>query len=251
MNTRHSLGYKFHLRSRRHTESFQEFRYSTKSLWDQDGKCLEPGFKLMDNKEGHLQARQLWQKLLKSISMNNILKIIKDSQKNGKLIGICLKRIVWENRQIGIVKIINEKEITISLIDRYSRKLKDKKVSISDIKYIEMGGQYLEGLENLYKSKIFNQKISVKYVRYYNDKHAHFLKKISILKENKNICTFFLGDNYITGKILDFSENDLLIKGISFNGIEDSIQSILLKQLTTIRYNGKDEIKIEFLNNVS
>ena len=33
--------------------------YADFTLWDQNGCCLEPAFKLMDNKEGHIQMRQL------------------------------------------------------------------------------------------------------------------------------------------------------------------------------------------------
>lgn len=46
--------------------------YADFTLWDQDGKCLEPGFKLMDNKEGHLQARQLCKDFMERYSLSSM-----------------------------------------------------------------------------------------------------------------------------------------------------------------------------------
>ena len=45
--------------------------YADFTLWDHEGKCLEPAFKLMDNKEGHLQIRQLVKDFMKRIQLTN------------------------------------------------------------------------------------------------------------------------------------------------------------------------------------
>ncbi|HEX8675865.1 MAG TPA: IS110 family transposase [Segetibacter sp.] len=46
--------------------------YADFTLWDHEGKCLEPAFKLMDNKEGHLQIRQLVKDFMKRYSINEL-----------------------------------------------------------------------------------------------------------------------------------------------------------------------------------
>ena len=46
--------------------------YADFTLWNHEGKCLEPAFKLMDNKEGHLQIRQLVKDFMKRYLINEL-----------------------------------------------------------------------------------------------------------------------------------------------------------------------------------
>jgi transposase len=46
--------------------------YADFVLWDQQGNCMEPAFKLMDNKEGHLQVKQLVKDFMKHYEFDEI-----------------------------------------------------------------------------------------------------------------------------------------------------------------------------------
>ena len=46
--------------------------YADFVLWDQQGSCLEPTFKLMDNKEGHQQVKQLVKDFMKRYEFDEI-----------------------------------------------------------------------------------------------------------------------------------------------------------------------------------
>lgn len=47
--------------------------YADFTLWSSDGQCLEPAFKLMDNKEGHAQAKQLCKAFAAQHSLSSII----------------------------------------------------------------------------------------------------------------------------------------------------------------------------------
>lgn len=46
--------------------------YADFTLWDHEGSCLEPAFKLMDNKEGHQQAKLLVKEFIKRYGMEEV-----------------------------------------------------------------------------------------------------------------------------------------------------------------------------------
>src|ERR1043165_3184328 len=46
--------------------------YADFTLWNQEGCCLEPAFKLMDNKEGHQKVKQLIKEFIKRFDMDDM-----------------------------------------------------------------------------------------------------------------------------------------------------------------------------------
>lgn len=46
--------------------------YADFVLWDQQGNLLESAFKLMDNKEGHQQAKQLVKEFMKHYELTEV-----------------------------------------------------------------------------------------------------------------------------------------------------------------------------------
>ena len=178
--------------------------------------------------------------------MENFYKLIELSKRQNILIGISVKKIVWEYRHIGLVKSITENSILMKELNQYGLVQNEKNIKLKDIKYVEIGGDYLEDLLLLYKQKVFKKLTKSRFVRTLTSKRG--LEKLGSLQNDRTICSFMLNENYVTGIIQSWSNDDILIKSVGFNGMEDGYCSLILDSITSIRFDGNFERKVSFLH---
>jgi len=180
--------------------------------------------------------------------MNYLNELIDKAKDEQKVIGICIRKLDWNKRHIGYIeKYQPKKELVINELNEYGKVIGRKTILFENIQSVEFGGVYNDSLENAYKSGIWQKKSTTRYIRNISSESVN--KRLRNILEQKIICTFYADDNYTTGFLQDISENLLLIKNISFNGVDDGFTAYYLKSLTRVRYNGPIENKIAMLYN--
>jgi len=178
--------------------------------------------------------------------MNYFNDIINETIIQKKLIDVCLKKIDWSKRHIGFVEKYEPNNfLVMKELDQYGRVIGFREILFKNIKSIEYGGIYEKNLETIYFGNIWEKKKT--YPRYIKDLRPDKGRLIKRLIDTQTVCTFFFKDNYVIGILQEVSKDQLLIKNISFFGVEDGISSFYIKSLTQIRYNGPLEIRVDFL----
>lgn len=173
--------------------------------------------------------------------MNNILKE-KIAEKS--LIGIRTINQEWDEVIIGFPKLLHGDNILIDEIDKYGESLGQTTIKIAEILSIEYDDPYQKRLKSIVESAVsFNDKLKV---TIWNKKDDLMIIMNELIRSGDITTLFFDEDFFVTGKIIDFSNDFVKINNISSSGENEGFSVHLSEKLIGIRYNGKEELKINF-----
>lgn len=170
---------------------------------------------------------------------------LKRAIKEKKLIGIRTNAQDWDEVIIGFVVELNEHTFIINEIDQIGQLIGNTTLEMENIISIEYNDRYQKRLqyifENHSKFNINNQvtiwKEGSALISYFND----------LVKSKKIITFYFDEDNFVIGILLNFDEDNVIIKNIGTEGDEDGESCYLIDHLIGIKYDGIDEQKIKLL----
>lgn len=170
---------------------------------------------------------------------------IEKAYKNNMLVCICLNSIVWNNRIIGYVVNMNASDkFDLEIIDEFGQKKNIKTIPFSAVKCLEIGGEYNEDIEKLYKEGFVKNQSKPHYIF---AKKQRLYTKLVELKDKKTLCSFIFKSEYSIGIVEEITQKELVIKNIGYNGVSDGISVYDVSLLTEIRYNSNFENRISFL----
>ena len=163
--------------------------------------------------------------------------------KEKSLIGIRMNSQDWGESIIGFIVDLEDSFFTINEIDEYGFHIGNTTVEIENIIDINTDDRYIRRLKFIHEHVLDpNNRTTI-----WKENTAiipHFKK----LFENNLITTFWFNeDDYVTGILLKFDEDDILIKNIGREGDIDGTSCHYINKLIGIQYNGLEEQKIKLL----
>jgi hypothetical protein len=167
------------------------------------------------------------------------------SWEDEKLVGIRTNMEDWGETLIGFITEINNSCFTIREIDEYGFTEGNTIVNFENVINIEIDDRYQKRLFFIYKNNsLFNQS---KQITIWKD--GNLLKEYfeSLIQNNTIITFYFDEEDYVTGEILKYDKEVILIQNIGREGDDDGISYYFIDKLIGIRYNGIEEQKIELL----
>ncbi len=174
-----------------------------------------------------------------------IKSILKKALTDEKLVGIRTNMEDWGETLIGFITEINNSCFTIREIDEYGFTEGNTIVNFENVINIEIDDRYQKRLFFIYKNNsLFNQS---KQITIWKD--GNLLKEYfeSLIQNNTIITFYFDEEDYVTGEILKYDKEVILIQNIGREGDDDGISYYFIDKLIGIRYNGIEEQKIELL----
>lgn len=162
------------------------------------------------------------------------------------LIGIRLNSQDWEEITIGFIVEISEDALTINEIDGNGQLTGRTIVDIEDIVSVDVNDRYQLRLQCIFDNTAkldFNNQIMI--WRKGDNLVSCFDKLIS----NKYIVTLIFAEEfYVTGIILNYDAEYILMRNIGSDGDEDGESIHNIEGVNGLRYGGIDEQKIKLLN---
>jgi hypothetical protein len=171
--------------------------------------------------------------------------IFKNAFNNKSLIGIRTHSQEWGKSIIGFIVKLDDYSFTINEIDEYGYYIGHTTIKVEEVINIDIDDRYQRRLKFIHDHiSIFNinNRITIweegsKLLPYFNE-----------LKERKTMITFYLNeDAYLTGSILNYDKNEILINNVGREGDEDGISCHYINDLIGLRYNSLEEQKITLL----
>ena len=174
-----------------------------------------------------------------------MIKVLKDKLVEKSLIGIRTFYQEWDEVIIGFIRSIEGNNLILVEIDEYGKTLGETIIEIADILSIEFDDKYQKKLKSIQEnSDLFD---SINQVTIWNKAKQLKIVILEWIKKDIIATLFFDEDFFITGKILEYQDNYLLVNNITSSGEDDGYSIHLVDKLIGIRYNGKEELKIRFL----
>jgi hypothetical protein len=171
--------------------------------------------------------------------------LLESAFKEKTLIGIRTNAQDWGESIIGFIVKLEDSFFTINEIDEYGAYIGNTTIEIENIINIDINDRYQKRLKLIHdhvstfnvNNRITVWKESSTLIHYFKD-----------LMESVTIVTFYFNeDDYVTGVILKYDENQIMINNIGSEGDEDGISCHYINHLMGLRYNSLEEQKIKLL----
>jgi hypothetical protein len=161
------------------------------------------------------------------------------------LIGIRTNSEDWGESIIGFIIGLDDSYFTINEIDEYGFYIGSTIKEIESIVNIDIDDRYIKRLKFIHDHvSTFNINSRKTIWKEGSSLIPHFKNLI----ESKTIVTFYFNEeDYVTGTILKFDEDYVLINNIGREGDEDGISCQHINKLIGLRYNSLKEQKIKLL----
>jgi hypothetical protein len=173
-----------------------------------------------------------------------MLNVLKEKLEEKSLIGIRTIHQEWDEVIIGFMKSMDGNNLILEEIDEYGKSLGETMIDIAAILSIEYDDVYQKRLKSFVDSSILFE--SKNQVTIWNN--AKELKNVILELIEKGIVTlFFDEDFFVTGKLIECNDMYVQVNNIDSSGDDDGYSIHLMDKLIGIRYNGKEEQKINFL----
>lgn len=174
-----------------------------------------------------------------------MIKVLKDKLVEKSLIGIRTIYQDWDEVIIGFIKSIEGNNLILQEIDEYGKTLGETNIEIADILSVEFDDKYqIKLMSILENSDLFE---SENQVTIWSKAKELKIVVLELIEKDIIATLFFDEDFFITGKILEYQDNYLLVNNITSSGEDDGYSIHLIDKLIGIRYNGKEELKIRYL----
>jgi hypothetical protein len=174
-----------------------------------------------------------------------MLNVLKEKLEEKSLIGIRTIHQEWDEVIIGFMKSMDGNNLILEEIDEYGKSLGETMIDIAAILSIEYDDVYQKRLKSIVDSSVLFE--SKNQVTIWNK--AKELKNVILELIEKDIITtlFFDEDYFITGKINEYNDKYVRVNNLNSSGEDDGYSIHLIDKMIGIRYNGKEEQKINFL----
>jgi hypothetical protein len=174
-----------------------------------------------------------------------MLNVLKEKLEEKSLIGIRTIHQEWDEVIIGFMKSMDVNNLILEEIDEYGKSLGETMIDIAAILSIEYDDVYQKRLKSIVDSSVLFE--SKNQVTIWNN--AKELKNVILELIEKGIVAtlFFDEDFFVTGKLIECNDMYVQVNNISSAGDDDGYSIHLMDKLIGIRYNGKEEQKINFL----
>ena len=174
-----------------------------------------------------------------------MIKVLKDKLVEKSLIGIRTIYQDWDEVIIGFIKSIEGNNLILQEINEYGKTLGETNIDIADILSVEFDDKYQKKLMSILEnSDLFE---SENQVTIWNKAKELKIVVLELIEKDIIATLFFDEDFFITGKILEYQDNYLLVNNITSSGEDDGYSIHLIDKLIGIRFNSKEELKIRYL----
>jgi hypothetical protein len=174
-----------------------------------------------------------------------MIKVLKDKLVEKSLIGIRTIYQDWDEVIIGFIKSIEGNNLILQEINEYGKTLGETNIDTADILSVEFDDKYQKKLMSILEnSDLFE---SENQVTIWNKAKELKIVVLELIEKDIIATLFFDEDFFITGKILEYQDNYLLVNNITSSGEDDGYSIHLIDKLIGIRFNSKEELKIRYL----
>jgi len=171
--------------------------------------------------------------------------ILERALKDKSLIGIRTHLQEWGESIIGFIVELDESFFTINEIDEYGFYIGNTTIEIGNIINIDINDRYQRRLKFIHEhASIFNinNRISIW------KEGFMLIPYFENLIENKTVVTFYFNeDDYVTGRVLSFDKEQIMLNNIGSEGDEDGVSYYHINNLIGLRYDSLEEQKIKLL----
>lgn len=172
--------------------------------------------------------------------------LLEKAYKEKSLIGIRTNLLDWDESIIGFIVTLEESCFTISEVDEYGFSIGQTIIELDDVITVVTNDRYQKRLKCICENNsVFNPKNRFTVWKAGSDLIPYF----NLLIENNKIATLYFDENeYVTGVIIKFDTNYLLINNIGREGDEDGLSCYPIDNFIGLRYDGLEEQKIKLLH---
>lgn len=178
-----------------------------------------------------------------------MIEILNNIKKNGELVGIRTIDQEIDEIVIGKINALNEQNITIEEVDEFGDWVGVTTYPLREILNIEFDDIYLRKISQLLnQSNLISDSNQVTIWGQADELKDHLDK---LIKTKSFVTLYFDEDYYITGKIVNQSQDSIVFNNYTLLGDEDGFSVHFFDKLTGLRYNSKSELKIKLLSGSS
>ena len=172
-------------------------------------------------------------------------KVLEVAYKEKSLIGVRTISIDSDESIIGFIVSLDETYFTINEIDEYGFFIGNTTIAIQSVINLEVDDRYQKRLKFIHENNLnFNHNSQYTVWK----ESSELVPEFKYLIENKTITTLYLNeDNYVTGIILKFDVDYVMINNIGREGDDDGTSYYPIDRLIGLRYDGLEEQKIKLL----
>ncbi len=161
------------------------------------------------------------------------------------LIGIRTTMLEWGKRIIGFIDEVAGDYCVINEIDEYGFFIGKPHIHFGDIVNIDIDDPYQKRLMFLHRHKDafdIDARLTIwekgaKLIPYFDE----------LIKSGSIVTLFFDEDDYLTGCLSEYSDEELVIDCVGSDGDEDGRSCYPIDKIIGLRYNGIEEQKIKLL----
>ena len=173
-------------------------------------------------------------------------KILENAKKNKSLVGVRTQKLDIDESIIGFVINVENPYFTINEIDENGVLIGNTTIPLNDIVNIDIDDRYQKRLKFIYDN---NSILSIdKRVTIWKEESELLPHLKNLVEENKIATFYFDEENYVIGKVIEFDNDNLLIKCIGSEGDFDGISCYSVANLVGLRYDSLEEQKITLLH---